>query len=82
MTNEKCLEVLLLYEEYLNNIGFTDGTTTHLKEMLPKMKVFLGEGRRDKFFRWLGFVQGSLWTLGEFTLEELCNHNKPDQGEK
>ncbi len=26
--------------------------------------------------RWLAFVQGYLWTIGEYTVEELKQHNK------
>lgn len=44
--------------------------------MIRQMRNFISENRMDKCFRWLGFIQGSLWTIGDFTLEELKNHNK------
>lgn len=34
--------------------------------------------RREKAFRWLGFVQGVLWVHRIFSVEELKNHNRPD----
>jgi len=43
--------------------------------MLPKMEKFIKEKQREKFFRWLGFMQGVFWLLGEFNLDELRNHN-------
>ncbi|MDD2696684.1 MAG: hypothetical protein PHE52_00800 [Candidatus Pacebacteria bacterium] len=46
--------------------------------MLDKMEGFLKEGRIEKAFRWLGFIQGCLWSTGEYTLEDLMNHNRPD----
>jgi len=49
----------------------------HLLSMLPAMESFAKEGRREKFFRWLGFMQGVLWSLGEFSLNELRDHNRP-----
>jgi len=29
----------------------------------------------DKAMRWLGFMQGTLWSLGIFTLNDLREHN-------
>jgi hypothetical protein len=49
----------------------------HCLGMLSKMEEFLKENRMDKVFRWLGFVQGVLWSEGAYTLEELKNHNRP-----
>jgi len=56
----------------------------HLLYMLGEMERFLDEGRMEKFFRWLGFIQGVCWVLGYQNLEELKNLNKPpdpDTGE-
>jgi len=50
----------------------------HMLTMIPKMREFLKEGRREKTFRWLGFIQGVLWAKGVFNLEELKNHNRPE----
>jgi len=53
-------------------------TTVHLEHcngMLFKMEEFVKEGRMEKVFRWLGFVQGVLWSNGIYTLNELRNHN-------
>lgn len=49
----------------------------HLLYMLGEMERFLDEDRMEKFFRWLGFVQGVCWTLSYQTLEELKNLNRP-----
>ena len=51
----------------------------HLHSMIDKIIKFLDEDRRDKLFRWLGFIQGALWVLGIYTINELKNHNRPDQ---
>lgn len=63
--------------------GFTLGNgpiiaLNHLLTMLIRMEGYLEEGRREKFMRWLGFVQGSLWVLGCFSLNELRSHLKPE----
>jgi len=50
---------------------------SHCCGMLEKMEAFIEEGRMDKAFRWLGFIQGVLWTTGLYTLEELKNHSRP-----
>jgi len=54
----------------------------HLLAMIPEMREFLKQGRREKVFRWLGFIQGVLWLGGLFTLDELKNHSKPEGEEK
>ena len=50
----------------------------HCRGMLDKMEVFIKEGRKEKAFRWLGFIQGCLWSTGQYSLEDLKNHNRPD----
>ena len=53
----------------------------HCHGMLDQMEQFVKDDRMDKVFRWLGFVQGCLWMAGEYTLEELNNHNRPDKAD-
>lgn len=50
----------------------------HLFYMLDQMDKFLDEGRMEKFFRWLGFVQGVCWDSACQTLKELKDLNKPE----
>lgn len=54
-----------------------DEALSHVLAMIPQMREFLEQGRRDKVFRWLGFIQGVLWLSGEFSLEKLKLHNRP-----
>jgi len=87
MTHGKCLQVLSNYRMFIGK--FLDGRTymttawkmhylRHIASMLPKMETFLNEGRREKFMRWLGFIQGAFWVLGIFSIDELRGHLKPD----
>ncbi len=50
----------------------------HVRSMIPRIREFVEQGRIEKAFRWLGFVQCAFWGLGIFTLNELKNHNRPD----
>ena len=77
MTDEKCLEVVDLYKEKMSLKFYDLPIYDHIREMLEKMPAFLEEGRREKFMRWLGFVQGTFWFVGVYTLDELKNHNRP-----
>ena len=52
----------------------------HLVYMLDQMEEMLDSSvfpvtNWDKFNRWLGFVQGLLWAMGEYTLNEMRDHN-------
>lgn len=90
MDGPKILEVISIYRKHFaeQGIGTLDFThkyppdskeqiLLHCHGMLYKMVDFVREGRIEKAFRWLGFVQGCLWSAGHYSLEELQNHNRP-----
>ena len=89
MKNQKILDVLEIYENHLIKIGadnieasfnfkpLESQSINHLLTMIPKIREFLKQGRKEKAFRWLGFIQGALWINGSFTIEELKTHNRP-----
>lgn len=52
----------------------------HLNYMCVEAQKFVDEGRVEKAMRWLGFLQGVLWESGEFSLDDLKNHSRPDGG--
>ena len=62
-------------------VGSTDEcripTLAHCHKMLDQMEVFVREGRMEKVFRWIGFIQGVLWRCGLYTIEEMKEHNRP-----
>lgn len=91
MTSEKILKVIETYRKLFveRGIGKIDYPHDHLLDraevglshchgMLDQMVEFAREGRLDKAFCWLGFVQGVLWVNGIYTLTELKDHNRPD----
>lgn len=91
MRTEKIRDVIACYEQKLQALAIIphdypheellkspEASLEHLASMLPKMRIFLNEGRTNKVYRWLGFIQGALWSQGIYTLEELKNHNKPE----
>ena len=76
MTPKKVLEVINLYHQRLAKMGIdktdyppdellknTEMGLAHCHGMLDKMVGFVHEERMDKVFRWLGFIQGVLWTI-------------------
>lgn len=90
MTDERIEAVLDLYERKLEFVGliaanysgpsFAD-KVAHAKVMIPKMREFLKEDRREKVFRWLGFLQGIFYTLNIYTIHEMAEHNKPPESQ-
>jgi len=92
MNAERILEVIKIYRDYFTakGIGIMDSSETdkpsskeeilaHCHGMLDKMEGFINEGRIEKVFRWLGFIQGCLWSEEVYSLEDLKNHNRPDK---
>ena len=92
MTSEKVLEVIETYRKIFveRNIGKIDYPhdkllykklrgLEHCHGMLDKMVEFVHEGRMGKTFRWLGFIQGVLWTSRICSLTDLKNHNRPPE---
>ena len=90
MDTDKVLEVIKIYREHfeaqgISKIDYPHGfrldhqgnALAHCHGMLDQMEEFVAQGRMDKVFRWLGFVQGCLWSARVYTLESLKNHNRP-----
>lgn len=84
MTDKKINKVLDLYHSKLLIDGpknIPDKKFAHLLEMFPQMKTFLERGRREKVFRWLGFLQGVLFAFDYYTIDDMANHNRPTKSE-
>lgn len=92
MTGEKIIEACGIYEKQLTELrvelkrfphGLLAGDTiqvlAHCRYMISQIIIFVDEGRIEKAFRWLGFMQGVLWSQRQFTLDDLMNHNKPTE---
>ena len=92
MTPEKVIEVVEIYrqqflEANIKKIDYphdyflyrTKSGLEHCHGMLDKIIEFVRENKMEKAFRWLGFVQGILWSSGICTLTDLKNHNRPPE---
>lgn len=91
MTKGKIKEVAEYYKRCLNcgaeryalnekvGCSFNEGVAIlkHCRYMVNEILSFLEQNRTEKAFRWLGFLQGCLWTTGVFSLDELKGHNRP-----
>ena len=89
MTAQQIVRVITLYEEKLATHQVFGGEADldqkspakyeaidHCRSMFPKIKEF-AEKDQAKAFRWLGFVQGCLWSNGIYSINELRAHNQP-----
>ncbi len=86
MLNAKCIAILAMYsknlELYVGSPAFDANKIKHMQTMVPKATAFFEGGRREKGFRWLGFIQGALWAEGIYSIEDLKEHNRPDMGKE
>lgn len=91
MNDAKILKVVQIYRNFFNEKGIEpidyphelildsiEHGLAHCYGMLEKIEQFVKEGRRDKAFRWLGFIQGVVWATSHYSLEQLMNHNRSD----
>lgn len=77
MTGDKIKEVIRTYEAKLDGKLYSP-RLIHVRGMLPKVKAFVAEGRIEKAFRWLGFIQGVLWCESVYSIEAMKDHNRPN----
>lgn len=90
MDGKKILEVINIYKECFKSLGVIkaeyldeenppnrDQALSHCCWMLEQMEIFVQEGRIQKAFRWLGFVQCSFWVYGIYSKKDLKNHSRP-----
>ena len=49
---------------------------SHFLFMCDMVVEFVDKGEVDKAMRWLGFLQGALWSRGYYTLTELKDHSR------
>lgn len=77
LENFKQRPYLLSLEHRLTQTDWPElEATTKAAHMLDSIESFIKAGRREKAMRWLGFVQGVLFVVGIFSIEEMANHNR------
>jgi hypothetical protein len=83
MTIDKIKEVIKRYDNFFKDYSYGNDIESkrflHCSTMLSKMLAYLDEGRIEKTFRHLGFIQGVLWISGYCTIEDLKKHNMPNK---
>lgn len=70
MTRRDALKLMDEYCELLRKEGEQDEVLVGLHSRFPK------DGSERKAMRWLGFIQGALYSSRRFTLEELKEHSR------
>lgn len=84
MLTAKCTAILTMYakrlekEERARSEQGLSLPLRHVESMIPKAIDFFQHNRREKGFRWLGFIQGVLWSEGIYAIKEMKDHNRPD----
>ena len=69
MTKDNALDLISEYCEIMKKRGCEDEIVTGLRDRVPP------NAREAKAMRWLGFMQGVLYSQGVFPLEELKKHS-------
>ena len=90
MTKEKIAEVVKKYKKLIEGAGYKpfqisnyerkhQGLRCHLQHclyMLYEMDKLLEQNKTEKAFRWLGFIQGVLFTHEIKSLNDLKNDSR------
>ena len=81
MYKQKLKELGITPEEVPHNEIIFVGSRSlgHVYTMLEKMIVFAEEGKDGKAYRWLGFVQGVLWSDGIYSIDDMREHNTSEE---
>lgn len=92
MTADHLLKVLAYYRQCFAGQGYQPARLeggmmedagsdwrTHLLWMCDAATEFVEEGDDEKAFRWLGFIQGTLWAMNTFSLNDLRRHSRPPE---
>ncbi len=89
MDAEHILLVVEVYEKQFNDLALKpiqqgddhfpscqNRELQHAHWMLLGIRNCIGKGELEKAQRWLGFVQGILWTSKMYTIAQLRKHNR------
>lgn len=89
MTIEQVNEVLTSYDRVLEAMGVEicehplrevclseKAALEHARSMIPRMRELIADDQLEKLWRWLGWMQGVLWSFGIYTLDEERGHNR------
>jgi len=89
MTYRQIKEVVGLYRDKVNGLSIQhDGALQHVLWMCDKIDEMIDEiesisecVRKDfsKINRWLGFIQGVLYTCNIYTIDQMREHNRYEQ---
>jgi len=86
MTKQKVIDVAMFYSDWAikRSSYFVESdvqTEQYIKivDMSGKIIDFIQQERIEKAMRWLGFIQGMLFMMGDFTVDELKSHNRKQQ---
>jgi hypothetical protein len=83
MTVEHLRQVALLYAEHLCRLGVMcreNGLPLqHVRWMCSRIADLAVAPDLDKTNRWLGFVQGVLFSEKVFTIKEMRDHNRTEK---
>jgi hypothetical protein len=49
---------------------------SHCYSMIPRMRELIKEDKIEKVMKWLGFLEGVFWSVGDCTLDDLNTDNR------
>jgi hypothetical protein len=90
MTKDQIIEAAALYLAHLISLGAEpnrmnpskkfelgsqDAVKDHIAWMCDRLIKIANEGDVEKAGRWLGFIQGVLFMMGEYSIDEFRTHN-------
>ena len=83
MTIKQVKQTCTIYISHLASQGYNskkNGTKQEhilwMLEQIMRWETEVGLFNKEKMFRWLGFIQGYLWSANIFTIEEMKDHNR------
>lgn len=86
MDQKQVIDIIATYQRLFDDVPLvchsserypmSKEVSEHCAWMLSQMKQMAENGETDKLDRWLGFVQGLLWSYHFYSIDEMQEHNR------
>ena len=83
MDKNQIIKIAQEYHNTLMDLGYEikrenrePASLNHILWMISQMAELFKQDKFEKMNRWIGFIQGALWSRGIYSVSEMREHNQ------